>query len=52
LAGSVARIGVGYWGTADVLRVIWPDGQIENFFDVTFPDSYRLQITRDAAAES
>ena len=49
LAGSVARIGVGYLATADVLRVIWPDGQIENFFDVTFPESYRLQITRDTA---
>lgn len=47
--GSVARIGVGNWVTADVLRVVWPDGRVENYFDVTFPDSYRLQVTRKAA---
>jgi tetratricopeptide (TPR) repeat protein len=48
LRGSVARIGVGNLVGADVLRVVWPDGRVENYFDVTFPESYRLQVTRGA----
>ncbi len=44
--GTVAHIGVGTLTGADVLRVVWPDGHVENYFDVRFPESYRLKVTR------
>lgn len=43
--GSVARLGVGRAQAADVLRVVWPNGQVENHFDVRFPESFRMQLS-------
>ncbi len=46
LRGAVGWLGVGSAQTADVVRIVWPDGQVQNHLDVTLPERGRLRIVR------
>lgn len=46
LRGPVGWIGLGALQVADVVRVLWPDGSADNFFDVDLLGPGRLKLVR------
>jgi len=46
LRRAVGWLGVGNAQTADVVRIVWPDGHVQNQLDVALPERGRLRIQR------